>query len=109
MDSWHSLARAAMVAALSGAMYLGAALAMNTLAPVMTKITQNENGGYSYNKWCVYFFAELIKLTVACIWSWHLKRTGACPGLRRRVPALPSAKSLVVVRLGRQIQLPLAK
>ena len=53
------------MSALGGAMYLGAALTMNTLAPVMTKITQNESGGYSYNKWCVYFFAELIKLIVA--------------------------------------------
>ena len=65
------------MAALTGALYLGAALTMNTLAPVMTKITQNESGGYSYNKWCVYFFAELIKLVVASVWSLHLKKTGA--------------------------------
>ena len=97
------------MAALTGALYLGAALTMNTLAPVMTKITQNESGGYSYNKWCVYFFAELIKLIVACIWTWHLKRTGACPCFRHGVPALPSASSLVVPRLGRQTQLLLAK
>ena len=44
----------------------------------MTKITQNESGGYSYNKWCVYFFAELIKLAVAGVWSMHLKASGAC-------------------------------
>lgn len=62
---------------MEGAGFLAAALAMNTLAPVMTKITQNEQGGYSYNKWCVYFFAELIKLAVAGAWSLHLKSTGA--------------------------------
>jgi hypothetical protein len=62
---------------MEGVAFLGAALAMNTMAPVMTKITQNESGGYSYNKWCVYFFAELIKLTVAGVWSLHLKSTGA--------------------------------
>ena len=41
----------------------------------MTKVTQNEQGGYSYNKWCVYFFAELLKMAVAGAWSLHLKRT----------------------------------
>ena len=83
------------MAALTGALYLGAALTMNTLAPVMTKITQNESGGYSYNKWCVYFFAELIKLTVAGFWSWHLKRTGASPCLQHAVPALPTLTHLL--------------
>jgi hypothetical protein len=96
------------MAALSGALYLGAALTMNTLAPVMTKITQNESGGYSYNKWCVYFFAELIKLTVASCWSWHLKRTGACPCLRG-VPALLYAYSPIDTCCGRQIPLLPAK
>ena len=80
------------MAALSGAMYLGAALTMNTLAPVMTKITQNESGGYSYNKWCVYFFAELIKLVVASAWTMHLKKTGA------RAP-LPSTCDAMSVRM----------
>ena len=45
--------------------YLGAALVLNTLAPVMVKVTQNESGGYDYNKWCIYFFAELLKLVRA--------------------------------------------
>jgi len=45
--------------------YIGLALMLNTLAPVMVKMTQNADGGYSYNKWCIYFFAELIKLIVA--------------------------------------------
>ena len=65
--------------------FLGAGLAMNTLAPVMTKITQNESGGYSYNKWCVYFFAELIKLGVAATWSMHLKATDPSAAAKMRL------------------------
>eukprot|EP01052_Picozoa_sp_SAG31_P042197 SAG31_NODE_6626_length_1945_cov_12.028376_1_plen_365_part_00 len=53
--------------------FLMLALAFNTLAPVMTKYTQNAEGGYSYNKWCVYFFAELLKLLVAAGWSLYLQ------------------------------------
>eukprot|EP00634_Sargassococcus_sp_CCMP2135_P009426 CAMPEP_0198645632 /NCGR_PEP_ID=MMETSP1467-20131203/1347_1 /TAXON_ID=1462469 /ORGANISM="unid. sp., Strain CCMP2135" /LENGTH=312 /DNA_ID=CAMNT_0044381125 /DNA_START=128 /DNA_END=1066 /DNA_ORIENTATION=+ len=34
----------------------------------LVKLTQNAEGGYSYNKWCVYFFSELIKLAVAIAW-----------------------------------------
>jgi solute carrier family 35 (UDP-sugar transporter), member A1/2/3 len=54
---------------------LAAALSLTTLAPVMVKFTQNTQGGYDYNKWSVYFFAELIKFLVASWWSLHLRAT----------------------------------
>lgn len=62
---------------LASGLFLLLALAFNTMAPVMTKYTQNAEGGYSYNKWCVYFFAELLKLAIAGGWSLWLKRTDA--------------------------------
>lgn len=44
------------------------ALFFNTMTAPLVKLTQNSDGGYSYNKWCVYFFSELIKLIVAVAW-----------------------------------------
>mmetsp|Transcript_11662 Transcript_11662/g.34723 ORF Transcript_11662/g.34723 Transcript_11662/m.34723 type:complete len:335 (+) Transcript_11662:173-1177(+) len=48
--------------------FLSAALFFNTMSAPMVKLTQNENGGYDFNKWCVYFFSEAIKLCAALVW-----------------------------------------
>ena len=48
--------------------FILAALFFNTLTAPVVKMTQNAEGGYDYNKWCIYFFAELIKLGVALAW-----------------------------------------
>ena len=44
------------------------ALFFNTMTAPLVKLTQNSEGGYSYNKWSVYFFSEVIKLCVATLW-----------------------------------------
>jgi hypothetical protein len=41
---------AASSSAVTDGFYIGLALMLNTLAPVMVKMTQNADGGYSYNK-----------------------------------------------------------
>ena len=49
----------------------------------MVKATQNSEGGYSYRKECIYFFAELLKLGVAlgwCVWKWQTE-----PSLRPKL------------------------
>eukprot|EP00756_Hemistasia_phaeocysticola_P001971 Hpha_TRINITY_DN11364_c0_g2::TRINITY_DN11364_c0_g2_i1::g.63052::m.63052/K15272/SLC35A1_2_3; solute carrier family 35 (UDP-sugar transporter), member A1/2/3 len=54
--------------------YVVSGLAFNALTAPMVKFTQDSGGGYSYNKWCVYFFAEVLKLTASggwCLWKWH--------------------------------------
>ena len=48
--------------------FILAALFFNTLTAPVVKMTQNAEGGYDYNKWCIYFFAELMKLGVALAW-----------------------------------------
>ncbi|KAJ8611137.1 hypothetical protein CTAYLR_003544 [Chrysophaeum taylorii] len=48
--------------------FLATALFFNTMTAPMVKLTQNDDGGYDFNKWCVYFFSELIKLAVALAW-----------------------------------------
>ena len=48
--------------------FLLTALALNSMTAPMTKLTQNRHGGYDYNKSCIYFFAELLKLGVAVTW-----------------------------------------
>ena len=48
--------------------FILAALFFNTLTAPVVKMTQNSEGGYDYNKWCIYFFAELLKLGVALAW-----------------------------------------
>ena len=45
--------------------FILAALFFNTLTAPVVKMTQNSEGGYDYNKWCIYFFAELLKLVRA--------------------------------------------
>mmetsp|Transcript_14875 Transcript_14875/g.48526 ORF Transcript_14875/g.48526 Transcript_14875/m.48526 type:complete len:356 (+) Transcript_14875:114-1181(+) len=44
------------------------ALFFNTMTAPLVKLTQNAEGGYDYNKWCVYFFSEFFKLVVAIVW-----------------------------------------
>lgn len=44
------------------------ALFFNTMTAPLVKMTQNGEGAYDYNKWCVYFFSELLKLLVAIGW-----------------------------------------
>ena len=48
--------------------FLVSALVLNTLTAPMVKLTQNAAGGYDFNQSCVYFFAEVFKLTVAGGW-----------------------------------------
>ena len=67
--------------------FICAALFFNTMSAPMVKLTQNAEGGrgaprprapptrrrrarrrYDYNKWCVYFFSEFIKLGAAVAW-----------------------------------------
>mmetsp|Transcript_15804 Transcript_15804/g.21284 ORF Transcript_15804/g.21284 Transcript_15804/m.21284 type:complete len:149 (+) Transcript_15804:29-475(+) len=48
--------------------FICAALFFNSLTAPMVKFTQNKDGGYSYNKSCIYLFAELLKFAVACAW-----------------------------------------
>ena len=48
--------------------FILAALFFNTMSAPVVKMTQNDEGGYDYNKWCVYFFSELFKLVVALGW-----------------------------------------
>jgi hypothetical protein len=45
--------------------FLAAALAFNTFTAPAVKITQSSDGSYAYNKYSIYFVAELIKLLVA--------------------------------------------
>lgn len=58
---------------LADAFFVGAALAFNSLTAPMTKLSQNAQGGYDFNKACIYFFAEVLKFVVsvgACVASW---------------------------------------
>mmetsp|Transcript_28518 Transcript_28518/g.86014 ORF Transcript_28518/g.86014 Transcript_28518/m.86014 type:complete len:352 (-) Transcript_28518:29-1084(-) len=52
-------------------MFIAAALFFNTLTAPVVKLTQNEQGGYDYNKFCVYFFAEFFKLAAAVVWCYR--------------------------------------
>jgi drug/metabolite transporter (DMT)-like permease len=54
--------------------FILAALFFNTLTAPVVKMTQNAEGGYDYNKWCIYFFAELMKLGVALAWCFKAYR-----------------------------------
>ena len=64
--------------------FLACALVLNTLSSPMVKLTQNGAGGYDYNPYCVYFFAELLKLAVAAgSCAYHY----ACHGDRTYHPA----------------------
>merc|ERR1711937_1088022 len=54
--------------------FILAALFFNTLTAPVVKMTQNSEGGYDYNKWCIYFFAELMKLGVALAWCFKAYR-----------------------------------
>lgn len=45
--------------------YLALALFFNTFTAPAVKITQSSDGKYSYNKYSIYFIAELIKLSFA--------------------------------------------
>ena len=59
-----------------GRLFMGfilASLFFNTLTAPVVKMTQNSEGGYDYNKWCIYFFAELMKLGVTCLSPWCFK------------------------------------
>jgi len=58
--AWHG--------ALVNAAFLATALVFNTFTAPMVKFTQQPNGSYSYNKACIYFFAELLKLVVSLVW-----------------------------------------
>jgi len=52
--------------------FLAMALLFNTFTAPMVKFTQQADGSYSYNKACIYFFAELLKLVVSvawCVWQ----------------------------------------
>mmetsp|Transcript_58728 Transcript_58728/g.101166 ORF Transcript_58728/g.101166 Transcript_58728/m.101166 type:complete len:386 (+) Transcript_58728:144-1301(+) len=49
--------------------FLALALLFNTFTAPAVKLTQNPSGGYDYNKYCIYFIAEMIKLSVAGGWS----------------------------------------
>jgi drug/metabolite transporter (DMT)-like permease len=60
---------------LSSAGLLLAALVATTLSPVMMKITQNDEGGYSYNQSSVFFAAELLKLIFSTGWSLKIRAT----------------------------------
>ena len=57
--------------------YLGLALCFNTFTAPAVKITQEKDGSYAYNKYCVYFIAEMIKLTVAGSWTVYTYRTNS--------------------------------
>mmetsp|Transcript_25856 Transcript_25856/g.86928 ORF Transcript_25856/g.86928 Transcript_25856/m.86928 type:complete len:352 (-) Transcript_25856:221-1276(-) len=48
--------------------FVAAALFFNTVSAPLVKLTQNAGGGYDYNKWCVYVFAELFKLAFSIAW-----------------------------------------
>lgn len=63
-------------------LFLASALFFNTVSAPVVKMTQNEEGGYDYNKWCVYFFSELIKLGAAV--GWCARAYAADPGGFRR-------------------------
>lgn len=58
---------------LSNMMFVLTALFFNTMTAPLVKLTQNDEGGYDYNKWCVYFFSELLKLAVALTSCWGYK------------------------------------
>jgi len=49
--------------------FLACALFFNTLTAPTVKFTQSADGSYTYNKYCIYFIAEFIKLIVAAGWS----------------------------------------
>ena len=49
--------------------FLSLALFFNTFTAPAVKITQSEDGTYNYNKYCIYFVAEMIKFSVAAGWS----------------------------------------
>jgi hypothetical protein len=55
--------------------FLSLALCFNTLTAPAVKITQEADGSYAYNKYSIYFIAELIKLTVAGGTSVYLYNT----------------------------------
>ena len=54
--------------------FILAALFFNTLTAPVVKMTQNDEGSYDYNKWCIYFFAELMKLGVALAWCVNARK-----------------------------------
>ena len=56
------------------------ALLFTTLAPVMMRYTQDELGGYSYNRSSVFFFSELLKLVLAWVWTLKLRQTDPAAG-----------------------------
>eukprot|EP00756_Hemistasia_phaeocysticola_P048507 Hpha_TRINITY_DN22930_c0_g1::TRINITY_DN22930_c0_g1_i1::g.153958::m.153958/K15272/SLC35A1_2_3; solute carrier family 35 (UDP-sugar transporter), member A1/2/3 len=54
--------------------YLVCGLGFSALTAPMIKFTQDEGGGYSYNKWCVFLFAEVLKLSASgcwCLLKWY--------------------------------------
>lgn len=51
------------------------ATVMNASAPISMKVTQDEQGQYLYNRYCVFFFAEVLKFSVAALWCLQLKTT----------------------------------
>lgn len=42
--------------------YLSLALFFNTFTAPAVKFTQSSDGSYAYNKYCIYFFSEILKL-----------------------------------------------
>lgn len=57
--------------------FLGLALFMNTFTAPAVKITQEADGSYAYNKYSIYFVAELVKLVVAGGWSAYMYTTNS--------------------------------
>jgi hypothetical protein len=55
--------------------FLSLALCFNTFTAPAVKITQESDGSYAYNKYCVYFIAEMMKLIVAGGWSIYTYNT----------------------------------
>ncbi len=49
--------------------FIALALFFNTFTAPAVKITQSPDGTYPYNKYSIYFFAEVIKLFFAASWS----------------------------------------
>jgi drug/metabolite transporter (DMT)-like permease len=56
-------------------LFLSLALFFNTFTAPAVKITQEKDGSYAYNKYCIYFIAEMIKLVVSSGWSLHMYHT----------------------------------
>lgn len=55
--------------------FLAVALAFNTFTAPAVKITQSADGTYAYNKYSIYFVAELIKLIAALVWCVYYYNT----------------------------------